>query len=93
MDMAILPGVSSADGWRVPDCRDVTTAKALQPQRLLERLLAHNLPLVMPLCLQRVYPFAAVQYTSHNGTAYVPINPNDHDESLIEVVAGAAPEC
>lgn len=55
---------------------------------MLERLLAHNLPLVMPICLQRVFPFAPVQYTSHNGVAYEPINPGDHDEPLVEVVAG-----
>jgi hypothetical protein len=58
------------------------------PPSLLNRLLAHELPLVMPLCLTRVFPFAPVAYTSHNGVAYEPINPGDHDETLVEIVAG-----
>jgi len=56
--------------------------------KLLSKLLSHNLPLVTPICLQRVFPFAPVAYTSHNGTAYEPINPSDHDETLVEIVAG-----
>ena len=55
---------------------------------LLERLLAHDVPLVMPLCLQRVFPFAPVAYTSHDGVKYHPINPGDHDETLVPIVAG-----
>jgi DEAD/DEAH box helicase domain-containing protein len=37
--LAILPGISGPGGWRVPDCRDVTTAKPVQPRWLLDRLL------------------------------------------------------
>lgn len=55
---------------------------------LLTRLLEHDVPLVMPLCLQRVHPFAPVAYTEHNGEKYEPINPNEHDQELVEIQAG-----
>ena len=58
------------------------------PPNLLERLIAHELPLVMPICLQRVFPFAPVSYVDHDGERYVPINPNEYDGGLVEIKAG-----
>jgi GT2 family glycosyltransferase len=52
---------------------------------LLNRLLSHGLPLVMPFCLQRVYPFWPVSFTEPYG---YPINPNEYEEELVEIKEG-----
>lgn len=50
---------------------------------LLERLLEHNVPLVMPFCLQRVYPFAPV----FSADGHLSLDVADYD-GLVEVRSG-----
>ena len=52
---------------------------------LLNRLLDHEVPLVMPFCLQRVYPFKPVAFTEPYGEV---INPNEYEEELVEIKEG-----
>jgi hypothetical protein len=63
---------------------------------LLERLLAWEKPLVTPMCLQRVYPFAPVSYVpappelAHLGD-FVPIDLGDQPGGgLVELAVGGA---
>lgn len=60
------------------------------PPYLLERLLAHDVPLVVPVCLTRVAPFPPVCYTEKIGeNLYLPL-PLDRSEAegLVELEAG-----
>lgn len=60
------------------------------PPSMLKNLLAHDKPLVMPICLTRVYPFKPVQYTAKVGeNQYLPIPLSDSAPTgLVEVEAG-----
>ena len=64
------------------------------PHDLLLRLLAHDLPLITPVCLQRTSPFLPVQFTAENEHApgdgkYLPVYlPGFPDEGVIELVGG-----
>jgi hypothetical protein len=60
------------------------------PAGMLKKLLAHDKPFVMPICLARIYPFTPVQYTKKIGhNVYLPIPLSEADtEGLIEVEAG-----
>ena len=57
---------------------------------MLKRLLAHDVPLVTPICLTRVHPFAPVQYTEKTGEAqYLPIALSGSEtKGLVEIQAG-----
>lgn len=57
---------------------------------VLEGLLAHDLPLVTPVCLTRVAPFQPVTYTEKVGeNLYLPIPLTDHpEEGLVRLEAG-----
>ncbi len=55
---------------------------------LLNRLLAHNKPIVGSLYLQRMMPFAPVAYSDKVEDVYYPINLHNHGgDDLIEVAA------
>lgn len=57
---------------------------------LLHRLLAHEKPIVTPVYLQRMMPFAPVVYADREGDNYIPVFLPDHapeDDPLIEVCA------
>lgn len=57
---------------------------------MLTRLLAHDLPLVTPICLTRTHPFAPVQYTKKVAeNQYLPIVLSEADpDGLVELEAG-----
>lgn len=56
---------------------------------MLPRLLAHDKPLVSPLCLTRVYPFTPVQYALNDGQKYLPLPLSETPtDGLVEVAAG-----
>lgn len=60
------------------------------PPQILTKLLAHDVPLVTPVCLTRTYPFNPVQYvgTGENGkTLPIPLSQVATD-GLIEIEAG-----
>lgn len=60
------------------------------PPQILTKLLAHNVPLVTPVCLTRTYPFNPVQYVAgENGgkTLPIPLSQTATD-GLIEIEAG-----
>lgn len=61
------------------------------PPDMLEKLLAHELPLVTPICLTRTAPFMPVQYTQRQEGQhqYLPIPLTDYPESgLVQLEAG-----
>lgn len=59
---------------------------------LCKRLLAHDVPLVVPICLTRVYPFQPVTYTERKPDAerqYLPIDFEGREpKGLVELEAG-----
>jgi len=56
---------------------------------LLPKLLRHDVPLVVPVCLTRVPPFQPVTYQGKLGNKYLPLYmPDQPDEGLIELDAG-----
>lgn len=57
---------------------------------ILMKLMRWDVPIVMPVCLTRVTPFAPVEFTKRIGEdKYLPIYLPDHGhEELVEVVAG-----
>ncbi len=62
---------------------------------ILVRLLAHDLPLVVPVCLTRAAPFAPVTFTEKHddpvAPRYLPVYLPDQEESgLVELVAGGS---
>lgn len=61
------------------------------PPQMLEKLLAHEKPLVTPICLTRVHPFKPVQYTEKLDGEFqylpIPLSQSDTD-GLIEIQAG-----
>jgi len=62
------------------------------PPQMLNKLLAHDKPLVSPICLTRVHPFKPVQYTERNednALQYLPIPLSKADtDGLVEIQAG-----
>lgn len=60
------------------------------PAAMLNRLLSHDLPLVTPICLTRVFPFSPVQYTEKTGpNQYLPVPLSKSDTGgLVEIQAG-----
>lgn len=62
------------------------------PPQMLNKLLAHDKPLVTPICLTRVHPFKPVQYTERNEKhqhQYLPIPLSRADTNgLVEIQAG-----
>lgn len=61
------------------------------PPQMLNKLLAHDKALVMPICLSRVHPFKPLQYTEviEGKYRYLPIPLSKADtDGLVEVVAG-----
>lgn len=60
------------------------------PPNLLLRLLQHDVPLVTPICLTRIYPFPPVSYAEKIGeNVYLPIPLQDQPtDGLIEIQAG-----
>jgi hypothetical protein len=60
------------------------------PPPMLTKLLRHEKPLVTPICLTRVHPFAPVQYVEKIGDAqYLPIALSESaTEGLVEIQAG-----
>lgn len=59
------------------------------PPQILTKLLAHDVPLVTPVCLTRTYPFNPVQYVAgENGrTLPLPLSQQAED-GLVEIAAG-----
>jgi hypothetical protein len=60
------------------------------PPEILTRLLAHDVPLVTPVCLTRVYPFNPVQYVAGDDggkTLPLPLSQQATD-GLVEIAAG-----
>lgn len=57
---------------------------------ILTKLLVHDLPLVTPVCLTRVTPFAPVTFTERiDEKTFLPIYlPEQKESGLVEVVAG-----
>lgn len=57
---------------------------------LLMKLLRHQLPLVVPVCLTRSAPFAPVTFTERVGDdRYLPVYlPEQEEEGLVQLVAG-----
>jgi Fringe-like len=67
---------------------------AFSPDILL-RLLQHDLPLVVPVCLTRSAPFAPVTYTERiegsENASYLPVYlPEQEESGLVELVAGGS---
>jgi len=62
------------------------------PPQMLHKLLAHDKPLVSPICLTRVHPFKPVQYTERNednDLQYLPIPLSKaNTDGLVEIQAG-----
>src|SRR4029077_13668612 len=62
------------------------------PPQMLTKLLVHDKPVVMPICLSRVYPFPPLQYTERNeenDLQYLPIPLSKADtDGLVEIQAG-----
>lgn len=60
------------------------------PPSMLERLISHDVPLVTPICLTRIYPFAPVSYVEKIGpNKYLPIPFSDSPtDGLVEIQAG-----
>lgn len=60
------------------------------PPDILTKLLAHDVPLVTPVCLTRVYPFNPVQYVAgENGSKTLPLPLSQvATDGLIEIEAG-----
>lgn len=60
------------------------------PPNLLVRLLAHEVPVVLPLMLRRQQPYLPLVYSAVEDDAYVPISTADVEpDTLIPVYAGA----
>lgn len=61
------------------------------PPQMLSKLLAHDKPLVTPICLTRVHPFKPVQYTEKLDGEFqylpIPLSKTDTD-GLVEIQAG-----